>query len=74
MTLAEDEMRQITVPTLVVWGAQDRVFSPDNATRLAGDIDGSTVKMIDGSGHLPQLEQTDAFLQAVIPFLENIGE
>jgi len=70
--LTEDEMRQIRLPTLVVWGAEDKVFSPDNAERLRNDIDGAEVHMIDHSGHLPQIEQTEALLDAVIPFLKNL--
>ena len=67
--LTEEEMRQIDVPTLVVWGADDQVFSPDNAERLRNDIDGAEIRIIEGSGHLPQIEKTEAFLAAVRPFL-----
>jgi pimeloyl-ACP methyl ester carboxylesterase len=71
--LGEEEMRQIDLPTLIVWGAEDKVFSPDNAERLRGDIEGSVVQVIEGAGHLPQVEKTDAFLGAVLPFLEITG-
>ena len=71
--LTEAEMRQIKLRTLVVWGADDRVFSPDNAERLGADIEGAVVSIIDRSGHLPQIEQTEAFLNAVLPFLLNTG-
>jgi pimeloyl-ACP methyl ester carboxylesterase len=54
---------------LIIWGAQDKVFSPENAKRLQSDIEGAEVHMIEGSGHLPQIEQTDAFLDALLPFL-----
>ena len=69
--LTEAEMRQIEVPTLVVWGAEDRVFSPDNTRRLRNDIAGAEIHMIEQSGHLPQIEQTAAFLDAVRPFLKR---
>ena len=71
--LTEEEMRQIDLPTLVMWGAEDKVFSPDNAERLRADIDGAVVKVIEGAGHLPQIEKTNAFLDAVRPFLETTG-
>jgi len=71
--VTEEEMRQIDMPTLVVWGADDKVFSPDNAQRLGTDIQRSEVHIIDGSGHLPQIEQTDAFLEVVVPFLNSTG-
>jgi len=69
--LTQEEMQQITVPTLIVWGAEDKIFPISNAERLRSDIQGAEVHIIERSGHLPQIEQTDLFLQAVIPFLED---
>ena len=69
--LTDDEMRQIQLPTLVIWGAEDKVFQIDNANRLAGDISGSIVKVIGSSGHLPQIEKTAEFLDTVLPFLKS---
>lgn len=71
--VSEEEMRGISVPTLVIWGSEDRVFSPDNAERLRADIENAEVHIISNAGHLPQLEQPDAFLDTVQPFLESIG-
>jgi pimeloyl-ACP methyl ester carboxylesterase len=64
-------MRGIALPTLVVWGAEDKVYSPDNASRLANDIAGAEVHLIEGAGHLPQIEKTAAFLSALQPFLNE---
>jgi pimeloyl-ACP methyl ester carboxylesterase len=71
--LTEEEMRQIALPTLVIWGAEDKVFSPDNAERLRADIAGSEIRIIEGSGHLPQIEKTAEFLDAVQLFLGQLG-
>jgi pimeloyl-ACP methyl ester carboxylesterase len=71
--LTDEEMRQINVQTLVVWGAEDKVFSPDNTERLQSDIAGSEIHLIAQSGHLPQIEQTEAFLDAVKPFLNKLS-
>ncbi len=72
--LTEEEMRQIRLPTLIVWGAQDRVFSPANAERLVADIEGATLRMIDDAGHLPQLERPAAFLENVTGFLATLED
>ena len=72
--VTEAEMQGIDLPTLVVWGAEDRVFSPDNAARLGEDIAGASVHLVAASGHLPQIEQTDDFLAVVLPFLETLQE
>ena len=69
--MTEEEMRQIDLPTIVIWGAGDKVFSIENVERLRSDIEGSTTNIIEDSGHLPQIEQTDAFLDVLIPFLKN---
>lgn len=70
--VSEAEMKSIKAPVLIVWGADDKVFSPDNATRLHADIDHSTLQIIEASGHLPQLERPEAFLDAVISFLNQL--
>ncbi len=41
----------------------------ENVEKLKADIEGAEAIIIEKSGHLPQIEQTDAFLDAVIPFL-----
>ena len=64
-------MQTIALPTLVVWGAEDAVFPIDNAERLRADIAGAEVVIIEDSGHLPQIEQTDAFLDALLTFLNG---
>ena len=69
--LTEEEMRRIQLPTLIVWGAEDKVFSIENVEKLKADIEGAEAIIIEKSGHLPQIEQTDAFLDAVIPFLNK---
>jgi len=69
--VTEEQMQTIQVPTLIVWGQEDKVFSVDNAHRLAQDIQGSELHVIEKSGHLPQLEQTAAFLDAVSGFLSR---
>ena len=70
--VSEEEMRSIKLPTLVIWGSDDAVFPIANAHRLVDDIDGAELAIIERAGHLPQLEQTDAFIDALLPFLESI--
>jgi len=38
---------------------------------IGQDIQGSVVRVIEGAGHLPQIEQPAAFLNDVLPFLIN---
>jgi pimeloyl-ACP methyl ester carboxylesterase len=63
------QLAAITMPTLVVAGADDQTTPPFMATELADGIGGATLREIADCGHCPPLEQPDAFLAAVEPFL-----
>ncbi len=57
------------LPTLVVWGMQDRIV-PVSAAQVYNDsIPRSRLELIDGCGHRPELEQTDRFVSLVRDFL-----
>jgi pimeloyl-ACP methyl ester carboxylesterase len=60
---------RIAAPTLIVWGAADRIIAPAYAQEFAARIAGARIALIDRAGHLPQLEQPDAVAQAVLGFL-----
>lgn len=49
-------------PTVVVWGAVDRIIPPGNATALAGH---ATVHTLDGVGHMAQMENPHAVIAAI---------
>ena len=57
------------VPTLILWGGQDRRIPPDNAARFGRDIKGSALVMFDGLGHVPQEEDPQRTVAAVQRFL-----
>jgi pimeloyl-ACP methyl ester carboxylesterase len=60
---------RIAAPTLIVWGDADRIIAPVYAREFAKKISGARVEMIARAGHLPQLEQPDAVLNALSAFL-----
>jgi len=62
-------LRTPTCPTLVIWGEQDRLSSVDDGKRVAAEINGAKFTIIPRAGHMPQIEQPEAFLQVVQPFL-----
>lgn len=43
----------VHVPTLILWGMQDRLIPPSNAERFARDIAGSQVVRFEALGHVP---------------------
>ncbi|MFR9778969.1 alpha/beta fold hydrolase [Micromonospora sp. MS34] len=48
---------RLDLPVLVVWGRTDTWIPVDRAHRLAELIPGAQLKLIDGAGHLVQLDQ-----------------
>jgi 2-hydroxy-6-oxonona-2,4-dienedioate hydrolase len=68
--LTEDQVRGIKTPTLLVWGANDKLSPPANADRLNAAIGGSRKVFIDRAGHYPFIEHPDKFNQLVREFLK----
>jgi pimeloyl-ACP methyl ester carboxylesterase len=60
---------RIAVPTLVLWGASDRIVTPEYGRAYAGLIPGARFSLIDAAGHHPEIEQSDAFADRVISFI-----
>jgi 3-oxoadipate enol-lactonase len=63
----------IAVPTLVVVGRDDTLTPPAQSEALAGRIRASRLVVIDGAGHLSNLEQPARFNAAVRGFLEGLA-
>jgi 3-oxoadipate enol-lactonase len=62
---------RIGVPTLCVAGDQDGSTPPALVRSLADLIPGSEFAVIENSGHIPCLERPDAYVAALLPFLER---
>lgn len=63
---------RIAVPTLVLVGSEDRITPPSLADSLATHIPGARKTIINGAGHLANMEQPDAFNDAVRGFLRSL--
>ncbi|HZP27280.1 MAG TPA: alpha/beta hydrolase [Dehalococcoidia bacterium] len=64
-------LHRISVPTLVLWGDDDRVVSPAYGRAFQQAIPGSRFQLIDSAGHFPYLEQPEQFVAAVTNFLSE---
>jgi pimeloyl-ACP methyl ester carboxylesterase len=60
---------RVKAPTLIIWGAQDRLVDPAYGLAFHQAIAGSRLEVIGGAGHLPQLEQPATFAALVDGFL-----
>ena len=65
----ELQIKALKVPTLIVWGAKDRLIPLENGTRFAADIPNSQLVVFDNLGHVPQEEDAPATVKAVKQFL-----
>jgi pimeloyl-ACP methyl ester carboxylesterase len=62
-------LRRISVPTLSLEGASDRIVPPEYGKRYAALIPGARFATIEKAGHHPELEQPQAFVDSVTGFL-----
>lgn len=65
-------LSRVSVPTLVITGAEDELIPVDESRRIASAIPGATLVIIPGAGHLANLEQPDAFNAALADFLDTL--
>jgi pimeloyl-ACP methyl ester carboxylesterase len=61
---------RVRAPTLVVWGRDDKIFPLTNGQRLARDIHGASLEVME-TGHSPHEEQPVEFVEKVAQFLEG---
>jgi len=57
------------VPTLLLWGLQDRIVSADYGRAYAAEIPGAKFALIDQAGHFPHIEQPQEFARQVLSFV-----
>jgi pimeloyl-ACP methyl ester carboxylesterase len=65
-----DQVRNLSVPTLVVWGRYDLLIPVRNGRWLA-EATGGDLAVLD-TGHVPFSSRPDEFLAVVRPFLERV--
>lgn len=65
----EDLLPAIVAPTVVLWGADDKLFPSVLAGVFAGQIKGARAELIPGAGHFPQIDQPEATTQAILTAL-----
>lgn len=62
-------LHRITAPTLIIWGSEDALVPAVYAQEFARQIDGARVELIEGCGHVPQVEALTQTLDLVRGFL-----
>jgi triacylglycerol lipase len=65
----EELFPKISAPTVVLWGADDKLFPSVLAAVFAGQINGARSELIPDAGHFPQIDQPDAISNAILAAL-----
>jgi pimeloyl-ACP methyl ester carboxylesterase len=67
----EHRLKDVQAPTLILFGADDKVVPPGNAELLARDIPNSTIHILPNAGHFYPFDATDAAVAAIVEFLKS---
>jgi pimeloyl-ACP methyl ester carboxylesterase len=55
----DGDIKNIKVPTLVIWGSNDNLIPADVVENFTRDIEGSSAVVFPETGHMPQEEKSD---------------
>ena len=59
------------MPTLIIWGDKDSVTPLWQGEKLKQVIPNSSLSVLRGLGHIPQIEDPVLFNSSLLPFLEQ---
>jgi len=66
-----DRLPDLRIPTLVLWGARDRVLPTSQAHEAIDGLENGFLEILPDCGHLPQVEQPERFASALDGFLRD---
>ncbi|MGB8331284.1 MAG: alpha/beta fold hydrolase [Polyangiales bacterium] len=59
------------MPTLIIWGEDDRIIPVEHAYAAHAAIPGSWLEIIEGVGHYPHCEAPERFVDSLTEFIES---
>lgn len=67
-----DRLPDLRMPTLIVWGTEDRVFPVWQAKGAAARLANGSLELVPNCGHLPHVEKPDRFASILGEFLGGL--
>ena len=64
-------LHRIDRPTLLLWGAEDRIVTPAYGASWRQAIPNARLELIVGAGHFPHWEQPEAFVDRLAAFVDS---
>jgi abhydrolase domain-containing protein 14 len=65
-------LKNLAVPTLIVWGEKDNIFPVDQAALLARSFSNTRTLIIPGAGHACYLDKPETFHRALLEFMKSL--
>ena len=62
-------LHRIDRPTLLLWGAEDRIVTPSYGEKWRQAIPDARLELIAGAGHFPHWERPEAFVDRLVAFV-----
>lgn len=67
-----DKLSRLTIPTLLIWGEQDRVLPVHHAKAAISRLPQGRLEILSDCGHIPQIEQPERLEAALSKFFNEI--
>jgi pimeloyl-ACP methyl ester carboxylesterase len=64
-------LHRIRIPTLVLWGAADRLVGETYGRAFAAAVPGAKFETVAGAGHFPHIEQPKTFARRALAFSDD---
>jgi pimeloyl-ACP methyl ester carboxylesterase len=68
------QYKNISVPTLILWGLDDRLIRIKIGEMLHEAIPGSSLEIINNCGHVPQEEMPEETIRYISAFFKRLGQ
>lgn len=66
---AQDHLKSVRAPTLLVWGEQDRLVPPTLAATFLSEMTNARLILLKRAGHVPMFDRPAEFNAALLGFL-----
>lgn len=68
----DSQLKNVTVPTLIIWGRHDQIIDISCAEKMQRDIPQSELVIFEDCGHIPMLEKPKASAKNQLRFIKSL--
>ena len=59
------------IPFLLIWGERDSIIPVSHGRAAHEQLPGSRLEVFERSGHFPQLDEPERFLEVLVDFIDS---